>query len=503
MRHPFRYLKVLPLVLLLALGGAAANAQPKQLTLCWAAWDPANALVELSKDFTTKTGIQMKYEFVPWPSFTQRMTTELNAKGKLCDLLIGDSQWIGMAATAGHYVQLNAFFEKNNIHINDFSPATVEGYSTWPKQSNNYWALPAMGDAVAWTYRKDWFARSDIRADFKTRFGREIAPPTTWDELKDLGQFFQGRMIDGKRVYGAALFTERGSEGITMGVTSAMYANGMQYENPNKAYDMQGFINGKPSVDALKAYRDFYDCCTPPGHSNAYMSENLDTYRSGQVAMQMNFMAFFPGIAKDTLVGGEKTGFFTNPKMHAEGATLGGQGLSVVQYSDKQDLALEYVKWFAQPTIQQKWWDMGGFSCHKAVLDKPGFANSTPYAKVFLESMKIVKDFWQEPSYAELLQAMQKRVHNYVVVGEGTPQAAMDGLLSDWNAIFAREGKMDSAAPTSDAKLLPGLLRVGGQDRPMIMAAVALLFLAALGALAMRRRRRTAIRFAPDGKTNT
>ena len=500
MLQSLRYLKVLPLIL--AALGSAAYGQSKQLTLCWAAWDPANALVELSKDFTAKTGVQMKYEFVPWPSFTQRMTTELNSKGKLCDLLIGDSQWIGMAATAGHYVKLNTFFDNNNIRIDDFSPATVEGYSTWPKQSTNYWALPAMGDAVAWTYRKDWFARPDIRADFKTRFGREIAQPTTWDELKDLGQFFQGRVIDGKKVFGAALFTERGSEGITMGVTSAMYANGMQYVNPHKAYDMQGFINGKPSVEALKAYKDLYDCCTPPGHSNAYMSENLDTYRSGQVAMQMNFMAFFPGIAKDPLVGGEKTGFFTNPKMGTGGATLGGQGLSVVQYSDKQDLALEYVKWFAQPSIQQKWWDMGGFSCHKAVLDKPGFANSTPYAKVFLESMQIVKDFWQEPSYAELLQAMQKRVHNYVVVGDGSPQAAMDGLLSDWNAIFARDGKVENAAPHNDATLLPGLHSVQDQALPMIIA-TALLILIALGAVAIRKRRRAAIRFAPEGEANT
>ena len=31
---------------------SGAQAQDKQLTLCWAAWDPANALVELSKDFT-------------------------------------------------------------------------------------------------------------------------------------------------------------------------------------------------------------------------------------------------------------------------------------------------------------------------------------------------------------------------------------------------------------------------------------------------------------------
>lgn len=33
----------------LGLGTATgAQAQDKQLTLCWAAWDPANALVELS-----------------------------------------------------------------------------------------------------------------------------------------------------------------------------------------------------------------------------------------------------------------------------------------------------------------------------------------------------------------------------------------------------------------------------------------------------------------------
>src|SRR3981081_3286682 len=46
-----------------------AQAQGKTITLCWAAWDPANALVELSKDFTAKTGIGMQFAFVPWPSY--------------------------------------------------------------------------------------------------------------------------------------------------------------------------------------------------------------------------------------------------------------------------------------------------------------------------------------------------------------------------------------------------------------------------------------------------
>src|SRR5213078_2470921 len=127
-----------------ALAPNIAVAQSKSLTLCWAAWDPANALVELSKDFTAKTGIQMKYEFVPWPNFAQRMINELNSKGKLCDLLIGDSQWIGSAATEGHYVKLNEFFDANGIKMADFMPATVLGYSEWPKGTKNYWALPAM-----------------------------------------------------------------------------------------------------------------------------------------------------------------------------------------------------------------------------------------------------------------------------------------------------------------------------------------------------------------------
>ena len=52
-----------------------------ELTLCWAAWDPANALVELSKDFTAQSGIDMKFEFVPWPNFADRMINELNSGG--------------------------------------------------------------------------------------------------------------------------------------------------------------------------------------------------------------------------------------------------------------------------------------------------------------------------------------------------------------------------------------------------------------------------------------
>lgn len=427
----------------IAIGAAGSRpAAAEELTLCWAAWDPANALVELSKDFTAETGIGMKFEFTPWTNFTDRMQNELNSKGKLCDLMIGDSQWLGGAAENGHYVKLNDFFDKEGISMDDFLPATVYAYSTWPKGTPNYWALPAMGDALAWTYRKDWFSRPELQAEFKEKYGRDLAPPKTWDELKQVAEFFQKREIDGKTVYGAAIFTERGSEGITMGVTAALYPYGFEYQNPEKPYDMQGFVNSPDSVKGLEAYKAMYDCCTPPGYTNAYMQEGLDAFTSGQVAMMMNWFAFFPGLYKNENVGGDKIGFFVNPSEKVPGSPLGGQGISVVAYSDKQDAALKYIKWFAKPEVQAKWWSLGGYSCAKSVLEAPDFASTAPFAADFLVAMGQVKDFWQEPSYAQLLLAMQERVHDYVVANKGTAQEALDLLVKDWTEIFEDEGKL-------------------------------------------------------------
>ncbi len=434
--------KLASAVLCAGVGMGAAPAMADDLTLCWAAWDPANALVELSKEFESQSGHSMSFEFVPWPNFADRMLNELNSGGQLCDLLIGDSQWIGGGAESNHYVKLNDFFDKEGISMDDFAPATVYAYSTWPKGTPNYYALPAMGDANGWFYRKDWFEREDLQAAFKAEYGRDLAEPKTQKELLDLASFFQEREIDGKKVYGAAIFTERGSEGITMGATGALYTWGFKYENTPGSYDMEGAVNSPEAVEALEFYKELYKCCTPPGYTDSYMGESLDAFKSGQVAMAMNWFAFFPGLYADPDTGGDKIDFFVNPPQNNPGSTLGGQGISVVSYSDKQDAALEYIKWFAQPDVQAKWWALGGYSAHNSVLNDPSFVESQPFAGDFLEAMANVQDFWQEPAYAELLLAMQKRLHDYIVADKGTAQEALDLLIEDWTEVFEDEGKL-------------------------------------------------------------
>ncbi len=289
------------------------------------------------------------------------------------------------AAENKWYVKLNDFFDKNKISMDTFLPATVVGYAEWPKNTPNYWGLPAMADAVGWTYRKDWFAKPELRAEFKAKYNRELEPPKTWDELIEIAKFFTGKEIDGKKVYGSYIFTERGSEGITMGVTNAMYNYGFDYMDPNKPYHMQGIVNSAGAAKGMDVYKELFACCQPPGLTNAYMQEGLDAFKSGQVAMQMNWYAFFPGLAKDPNVGGDKIGFFKNPAGPTGQFTqLGGQGLSVVAASKDVDDALLYVKWFAQPEIQQKWTDLGGASASKAVLESDAYKKSAAYAPSFV-----------------------------------------------------------------------------------------------------------------------
>ena len=127
-------------------GTTSSFAQDKELTILWAEWDPSNYLQQLANDFTAETGIKVTIETTPWADFQTKAFTELNAHGDSYDMIVGDSQWLGVGATQGHWVDLTDFF--NQHKLNDvMAPATVEYYAEYPKGSKKYWAIPAEGDA--------------------------------------------------------------------------------------------------------------------------------------------------------------------------------------------------------------------------------------------------------------------------------------------------------------------------------------------------------------------
>src|SRR5215207_8981326 len=114
------------------------SAQAQELTIFWAEWDPANYLQELANEYEAQSGVKVTVETTPWSDFQTKAFSEFNAKGSAYDMVVGDSQWIGAASEAGHYVDLTDFFNKHKL-TETMAPATVKYYSEYPSNSGKYW----------------------------------------------------------------------------------------------------------------------------------------------------------------------------------------------------------------------------------------------------------------------------------------------------------------------------------------------------------------------------
>jgi multiple sugar transport system substrate-binding protein len=229
------------------------SAQAQELTIFWAEWDPANYLQELVNEYEAETGVKVTVETTPWADFQTKAFTEFNAKGSAYDMVVGDSQWIGAASEAGHYVDLTEFFTKHNLN-EVMAPATVKYYAEYPANSKKYWSIPAEGDAVGWSYRKDWFEDPKEMEAFKAKYGYDLAPPKTWTEMRDIAEFFH--RPDQKR-YGIAIYTDNSYDGLVMGVENAIFSYGGELGD-YQSYKVDGIINSEKNVKALEMYRELY-----------------------------------------------------------------------------------------------------------------------------------------------------------------------------------------------------------------------------------------------------
>jgi multiple sugar transport system substrate-binding protein len=421
----------------LILAATSLVAAPKELSILWAQWDPADYLQQLVKEYS---GATVKIIQEPWGSFGDRFYTAMAANGTEWDMVIGDSQWLGTGATSGQYVELTKFMSDNNL-VQSVTPATLQYYGEYPAGSKKYWAFPTEGDACGFAYRTDLFNDPTEKANFKKKYGYELKAPDTWKQFYDAAEFFTR---PDKQLWGAAIYTQKDYDAITMGVETVLFSYGMDWQDKNN--NVLGVVNSKEGIAAAQMYHDLYQKFSPPGLSNAFFPDVNDAFVNGKAAMQMNFFAFLPMLINPKLNPKyyDKVGYFVNPAgpTGKRFAALGGQGMSIISYTgkDRVQSSLDFIKWFAQDKTQQRWAELGGYSCNNKALQSDAFLKGTPYNPAFAKTMTMVKDFWNIPGYGPLLAAAQKWIHKYVVENVGTAKDTMDGLAAEQQKVLVDGG---------------------------------------------------------------
>lgn len=414
-------------------------ASVEELTILWAQWDPADFLQEIGNMYEEETGIKVNVLQEPWGSFLTLFNSEMAAQGTSYDMVVGDSQWLGANSSQGNYIELTNFMNENEI-TDTVTEATLQYYGEYPPTSGTYWAYPTEGDANGWAYRQDLFEDPEEMAAFEEEYGYPLAVPETMEQLMDVANFFT-RPEEG--LYGSAIYTQVDYDGLVMGFQNMLFSFGADWSDEN--FNPEGEINSAEAVAALEFYRELYECCQPPGMSNAFFAEVNDAMISGQAVMGMNYFAFFPALASpDINPYADVTSYFINPAGPGgeQFAALGGQGISVVSHIDeeRQQASLDFIKWFAQDDVQAEWGALGGYSANKQVLNDPAFLEQAPYNAAFAETMGMVKDFYNIPIYDPLLFAARDEISQYIVGGEGDAQEILDEVARQHAELLTENG---------------------------------------------------------------
>ena len=143
-------------------------------------------------------------------------------------MVVGDSQWIGQAVTEGHYVDMTDFLTSTGLK-DTVTEATLKYYGEYPPGSGEFYAYPTEGDANGWAYRTDIVDNPDEKAAFAAKYGYEYSiPPKDYNEFVDMSEFFSRPDED---IYGAAVYTQKDYDAITMGFQNALFSYGCDWND--------------------------------------------------------------------------------------------------------------------------------------------------------------------------------------------------------------------------------------------------------------------------------
>jgi multiple sugar transport system substrate-binding protein len=420
----------------------ASTTGNAKLQVIWFAWQPCQALTDLSKKYPGGT---VDVRCVPIAQWHDQIFTDFAAKGG-ADIVILDSQFIGEAVKGGHIMDLTDWMN-TNIDVADYVPAALAAYGEYPAGSKKYYGVAAEGDTQMLVYRKDLFAKADVQAAYKAKAGKDLAVPTTWTDLLGIAQFFK----DSAGKYGVAngytthwCGTPACYDQMATHWNQILWSYGGELWDP-ATYKVQGFINSDTALSALNFDKQLFQT-GPAGQANFTFNETVDALCSGTTATGTIWFGFGAAfVDKKGCKNSDNLAYAGGPGEKQHFLSLGGMGLHVSTYTKDKNAALDYVKWFESKDTQLQWAGLGGFSARKSVLASDTFKNAAPYNPAFADAYQYVKDFWNIPEYNQMLTPQMNDL-NLAVSGQMDPKAALDDIAKKQQTI------LDDAYPNGPPK---------------------------------------------------
>ena len=327
------------------------------------------------------------------------------------------------------------------------------------------------GDRHALQYRQDILRDPAIQKEYFLKYGKELAVPETWKELNQTAQFLNGRVVNGKKIYGIVEITKK---------DDLLYSNFIKRASAYAKHpDVKGgfffkLTTMKPQINTpgwVEALQDFVASQQnyPPGGDNfglvdvnasfgagdAVFTDNWDdsfisAMEKSSPARNKVFITLSPGSRK---VWNRETGkwdYFEQPN-RVPFISMGW--ISGVSAKSKyKQAAFDFLAYLSNPVNHRKDLSIGRYGINpfrKSDLDIDFWVKQAGWkmdvAKSFVESLRLQMEAESRtfdlriPGSGQYMKTLQIAVAR-ALHGLSTPQVALDYAAFQWEKITKRYG---------------------------------------------------------------
>lgn len=446
----------------------------------------------LTRAFEEITGIKVNHQLLGEGEVVQAVQTQMQTQRNLYDGYVNDSDLIGTHA------RLQLAYNLSDQMAGDWTATTNPGldlddfigasFTTGP--DGKLYQLPDQQFANLYWFRKDWFDRADLQAQFKELYGYDLGVPVNWSAYEDIAEFFSVHVqeIDGVRVYGHMDYGKRapdlgwrmtdawlsmagaGDVGEPNGIPVDEWGIRMEAGSCNPvgaSVSRGGAANGPAAVYAIRKWDEWLRNYAPPGAASYDFYQSLPALSQGNVAQQIFWYTAFTAdmVASqedgNNTVDAEGTPLWRMaPSPHGpywtEGQKVGYQDAGSWTFlkstpSERAQAAWLYAQFVTSKTVDVKKSHVGLTFIRNSTANHESFTERAPKLGGLVEFYRSPdRTAWSPtginvPDYPKLAQIWWQQIGD-VNSGAFTPQEAMDRLATEMDATMARMQAADEAA---------------------------------------------------------
>lgn len=408
----------------------------------------------LAPQFEQMTGIRVNIETTSWDQMYDKAIKDMEAKTGIYDIVYIEQDIVYAYLARDFLTDLTAALEaKPELKAPGFDEGRLTSFAdNFRGENGHLYGMPMEAFLKLYLYRTDLFDDPEIKAAFKEKTGRDLAPAKTHEEYTQIADFFtEWGKANGGELWGTTAQAHTGHAASwyeyfeSIAPTFGVYNWGIDANN-NYAASVEngGRMNSPEAKEALKYWLHLRDVA-PPESVQSTWSEVATTMAAGRAAQGLVYGENAAWIATDEnqsrVVG--KIGVALPPVapgvMEAAGSGQGyigyydGGAFGLPVTSKNQDAALLFMEFLAEEDIQPGWTLASSRITTTATYDDPGVKDLNTKLGGYFDMMKdqgnLFKGAPPYPFHAQVREATAPIFYE-ILTGALDPDTGLDQMAA-------------------------------------------------------------------------